>query len=285
MVPRLLATPWPCLVSALVVFLGWVVLHGVKTNDVVEMIAFGVIAAQGAALAIYVCFSVGEFWRRLCPFLAGLVVLAAAILRLNPQTGSLQESAKEMLEIVGIAPLVLGAAQFPLWLVRIFASWRLSPPGVPLERDSAWSIRDLLVGTFLCALILAGPQWRTPPDPKAMDLYWPVVTGLAIFAAGATLASVPPAIWLVLRRPGGGRGAAAFLIIAAFVFLAVFSGFAVAYGVWEWRPFRFIGMFVTTFAISLLLPLWGCYALGFRLVTRWDKAAVQNDPVTLAEPQ
>lgn len=273
MLGRLSETAWPCVISAVAMLVLSLGLERVLNSDnIAASIIIGALTAQLSSLAIYVCFSKGEFWLRLCPILIGLAVVALTVLLKDQQAAPLQEKAKSMFELLGILPLLVGAAQFPLWLIRAFAGWRLAPSGSATERDAPWSIRDSMAGTFVCSLMLAGPGWRTPPEPKVMDLYWPVVIGMSIFVTCATVASVPLAVWLVLRKPGGVRGAAWFALIVWFVYFGVFSGFAVVYAVWEWEPFRQLALFVMSYAASLLLSLVGCHLMGFRLVTRWDKA-------------
>jgi len=189
----------------------------------------GVFAAQLTVLCVQLVLGTGSFARRLAmAWAAGLVfyVAWAASYSLTFRNGP-----QEIWWVLAGLPTVALAVQAPLWLLRIYAGWRLVRADQALRpSQTQMTISSLLGGTAVVAISFAAlrsmydqPADYTPP----FWLAW--LIGGSITAA-ASLMLIAPTIALVLR-PSDWR-------IAAFgpTFYWLLLAAPAVVGLALWRP-------------------------------------------------
>ena len=189
------------------------------------------------------------------------------------------------LSLAGTLPIILLAIQFPYWLVRTLAGWRLQRVGAdepPTERNlkaESLSIRNLLEATAIVAVSLGLLQLADQHTPQAT----PGTHLLSILA----IAGVVAALVFILGLPFLGlflRGVELRIAWAITLATAVFctAGLAIvalAYGsgseFWRTIATTFFGFLVLFSSQALALSLLRLY--GWRLVGRGKPSTANSE--------
>jgi hypothetical protein len=260
--------------------------------------AVGLFPAQLGALTLWLVWGPGSFLRRLAVhWIAALALFAAWALGIAVAIGG-DGPARELPSIWGAVccslPIVSLAAQLPLWPLRTHLGWRvdrlreeasadprldrsLALPSPPDATRQPLAIRDILTGTVVTAVALAGiravaaltdaRQAGGQVDP-GFWLGW----GLAVLIiAAVSLLGFLPALCLLLRGDEPAPRVAlwlAYVAVVALVTIVVVAGLVGAGPNAE----PFVGLFclLASFALALVVPLLLARSLGWRLVLPGD---------------
>jgi len=203
-------------------------------------------------------------------------------------------------------PLVGLAGQLPLWPLRTHLGWRvenrawkgsgvfggqrvskmetLSPPKTPDPARLPLSIRDILLGTVVTAVTLAGVRLVAAivDAERGMQLdagYW-LGWGMAVLIiATVSLLAFLPALWLLLRHRDTGQAMGLWLGyagVACFVMLAIMA--SLLRGGPGPEPFVGLVCLMSSFALGLAVPLLLVRARGWRLILPGDEQPVGELP-------
>jgi hypothetical protein len=226
---------------------------------------FSALIAQLAVQSLWIVWSTRPLWlRHLAGVLVGWLLVAAFLVGLGAGVGpnNLDEVARVFLCCV---PLVMLSVQAPLWGLRTYARWQIASAHRPAMLDRPLSIGDMIAATLAVALAL-GLLRLASDDPEFYQVAWIgwliAVPSIAVIS----LASLPPLLYLVLRRDSwpvvgflAWCGYATVVLVAAAIVILVLSGGPDAEGV--------LLLFVTPFGASTAtwLALLVLRAGGYRL--------------------
>lgn len=230
-------------------------------------LCLGIIPAQIGMLALWLCWSVSPFARRLVIYWAANFVAGAAVLA-GISIGEGRGEIDELGRIIPLSlPLLVLSVQAPLWLVRQVLGWRL----VRNEREIAPSaepplrIRDLMVTTLLVAVSLAAARVAPSSAPNVQHwANWGIV--LASCGGVSLIALLPVSAWFLRQR----------IMLIGIVLTAVYAALAVAVtwiviyvvdrNFWRnWWEMVGLGIMIVSFAAALALAALAARAAGYRL--------------------
>lgn len=241
--------PWPLMAGGLVVACGLVNLLMAPIVEVFDApaplvgLVYAVLLTQLAGHSLWTVWSKRPLWQRV---LIGTLVLEAlwacfvlgiAMSEPGPPDG-------EAIRLTACSmPLVTLCVAAPLWALRIYAQWQIVPSG-GLPLDQPLSIRGILGATLVVAVAVSLVRLASD-DPEYYDVAWIGWTIAAPSIAGASLLSLPPALYMVLRgeRPVAGLfllwGYATAAIVLLVFGIALFGGrlrgeelFAIAFSIY-----------------------------------------------------
>jgi hypothetical protein len=236
-------------------------------------VSFGAMLAQAALLSAGLVFGPGRYWKRLFCFWFGVTVFCILwTMGFVLHTAFRRWSGPSWDDVrFGILalPLAAIAIQAPLWFFRAYRGWRL----VSLEenvREPPLAIRDYMLGTALVALSITFA--RVAVQPKDLKIEYWGVWGIFFGIAGIlSLASVIPALWLILRFEWrlGLIGLMLYAATVASSFLAITEYFGVSpiapFNIWEASEFMLIFISLAGF---VGLGLKAARDMGLCLATR-----------------
>jgi hypothetical protein len=243
----------------------------------------GGMMAQGGILSVVAVFLRASFWLRMGAFCAATLLawmFWALGMLFNSHILNGYSTASYLDELrLGVfgLPLLAVAIQMPLWTIRLYRGWelrhsQLRQPAQPLR------ILDYLLCMGAVAVAIASARWAVKPAEMNTD-YW---TGFGIacaVAAGISLVSVPPALWLLFRWTNAWLGYAALIVYSATataLTLAVLEYINTV--IWQRssgiRPWGAIGIGTVFVSFGGFLggALFLLRATGFFLVTRCEQA-------------
>jgi len=227
----------------------------------------GLIAAQGAALTVWLAWGPEPFWLRLLSHwcLAGM---ALSFWLLGVLAAEGWNDLGEALGIVGPAlPLVSLAAQVPLWIVRQLFGWRLVRRDAPPVAATPLLIRDLMLATLIAGISLAAARCVDGGRSLGKEFWFGWGIAVATASGLGTIALLPAGGCLLgMRRFARGAsliGLYAVVAVAAVwaVFLFVFTGSRP--GAWELTGLSIV---ILSFAAMLILAAVTARTWGYALI-------------------
>jgi len=235
-------------------------------------IAMGAILAQAGLLTCGAVFGPGAYWKRLTCFWLGaamfFVLWAVGFAIVLAERAPNTAIKAEIFLTVLFAPLAALAIQSPLWLFRVYQSWRI----VRCDRvgqEKALAIRDYFVGTAMVACSIGLARQGKPPY-FSNEQFWAAWGIAVVIMVSLCFVSVIPAV-LLMFRCDWQFGLSAFVSYAAIVPTALvvvaYYFFASPIGPLSWHSIGLLLVFVS-FAVFLALGLKAIRDAGFCLVTR-----------------
>jgi len=294
---------WLLALAAVFNFLLFPMLRAMESGDGAIVLfgaaAVGLFPAQAGTLTLWLVWGPGSFVRRLAiHWLAALALFTAWAMGIAIAFGS-DGPAQELPRVWGTVlcslPLVSLAGQLPLWLLRTHLGWRverlegeaqreprlggsLALPHGPLPpARQPLSIRDILLGTVVTAVTLAGVRLvaaMVDADRGMGQLdagYW-LAWGIAVLIIAAiSLLGFLPALWLLLRHRDTGQAMGLWLGYAAVACFVMLVFMASLFGGGP-SPEPFVGLvcLLSSFALGLAVPLLLVRARGWRLILPGD---------------
>jgi hypothetical protein len=195
----------------------------------------GTIAAQGGLLAIWAVLGPQRWIVRLpASFLAALALYGATMLgAATAHVGSAGGS--DLMQILLFLPIVLLAAQVPLWIVRLVLGCRMVPAGAESAQSAKglrqFGMEHLLGATTLIALALglASLGLINPSTGRPYSDGWAGLSVACLLCAVWSMFSTLPCLWaafIAKNRAGGAWALAAYTAAMTFLLLAIGSMFA-----------------------------------------------------------
>jgi hypothetical protein len=236
-------------------------------------LVLGVFPAQLGTLTLWLVFGSGPFLLRLAVHwgvVAGLFAAWALGCAAALADGPTRDVHMFLTAIACGLPLVSLAAQLPLWPLRTHLGWRVEHNIDPRATEDSLTIRDILVGTVVTAVAVAGvrifPQiWG--PEEQLSDYWLAWAIGAGAVALVSVVALVPALTMLLMIRDTTGATLAWLAYVASAGFVTVVAiGLIAQLGP---PPEVIVGLICvfTSFALTLGLPLWMVRAQGWRLRT------------------
>ena len=233
----------------------------------------GVICAGAGLVAIGGAIGPGPFLQRIAVSF-GLAVLLFAVWSFGWAVSNDHISDNEkrgLLVALLCLPIVYVSIQIPLWIVRFAFSWRCEFVGDAAAESELppLTIRKLMIGTALVALVLAGARAAVSVAPEPASEFWLVLAVTCASTAGVSLISTLPIVWSTLRPlrlVWWISGLAVYVAIAVCVTLVVISileGGRLSF----WEVFGFATT-ILSFAGMMAATLLSVRLLGFRLLSR-----------------
>jgi hypothetical protein len=234
----------------------------------------GAMPAQLGLLAIWGALGPGKGWRRilLCMAVGAFWILAWAGGRFLPMDRNFNFNRAEFSPALCL-PLVLIAAQLPLWALRVFARWRLvQEDGAAFSPPPQMSIAGILVATTVVGATLASARFGAHLWDASSSSSWWLGLGIACAAAaGLSLTLLAPVCYLGLRMRPAPLG-----LLLSLLFLLLVIAVAATMAYWNMgAPGRPFGSYLAIpsvsagFVVSLLAPLALLRMFDFRL--RWGR--------------
>lgn len=241
---------------------------------------FGAILAQGGWLSAIAVFLRCNFWLRMAAFWAAVLLSWTSwALGIAFDTYVVEQYANfhafDSLRLVAfMLPLIAIAIQMPLWSLRLYRGWELLRPSHLGQPAEPVKILDYLVCTGMVAVAITSARLAVKPTDVDGD-YWAGCGIACSAAAGISLISVPPAMWLLLRWRNAWLGWVTLISYGAIA--TVITLIAIHYAnllIWE-RPsgmplWAAIGMTTVFVSCGTLLGagLFSLRALGLSFATR-----------------
>lgn len=234
----------------------------------------GAMPAQLGLLAIWGALGPGKGWRRMlhCMAVGAFWILAWAGGYFLFTDRSVYFN-RAVLSPAFCLPLVLIAAQLPLWALRVFARWRLAREvGAAFSPPPQMSIAGILVATTVVGASLASARFGAHLWGADTSSSWWLGLGIACaFSAGLSLTILAPVCYLGLRMRPAPLG---ILLSLLFLLLVIAVAVAIAYRVMgsPGHPFGSnlaIPSVSAGFVASLLAPLALLRLSNIRL--RWGR--------------
>jgi hypothetical protein len=243
-------------------------------------VAFGTFASQLAALCALVVFGEWNFWGRVAAIWAiGYSLGLAFLFGIGVSEGP-PDLDEVVLGLFCALPLVMLAAQLPLWAARFYFGWQVRRRQSPAEARPL-SIGDIFCGTAVAA-VTVGLVRFVPAGASGPDLNFWIGWAVAVPSiAGISLIAVLPAMYLVLRQ---ARPAAACLLLGGYAMVAAAATLMVITTVGRQRlddellvlfPVGFV-----TFAMVLFGMLWLVRSCGYRLLFAGERVVLESSPPT-----
>lgn len=234
---------------------------------------FGMIGAAAATIAVIGVLTSWPFWFRmplsfsLGTLLFGLWTIGFSMSMTIRGEGEFSSVGRDWTVAAFCFPLILLAIQTPLWFTRTLANWTISRKEESPDRQPL-TIRDMLAGTVLIAVVLAGAQFARQlytPIVVSEAEFWIMVGGAAAACFGMSLLSIPPVVLATLRPAKASIGMVvlgAYALVALAIAVVIIAVADRMPSVWE-----VTGLLITvsTFVVAASAPLLIARQLGWRL--------------------
>lgn len=219
-----------------------------------------ILPAQLGLLAIWTTFGPGRWYARLLQTTAvALLGWFAFGLGLKSLTRETSGTTEAVFRSIAFVPLLLLAAQTPLWGARWVRGWLLSKPSANVVEDSRearrFSMTDVLLMPLAAAIPLTLVRWQWKNfGGEFQFLFATLFACMPIFSSFSTL----PCLLTAFRSRTFQSG---FLAIAAYSLGASGTANAILLAAFGAPPFISPLMSISVFIISMLLVMHGSLAM------------------------